>query len=529
MATIKWDGGTSTDAEVASNWQGGVKPGSGDDVVFDNTSSGGCQLTADVSWASMTMNTNWDQNLDINGYTITSAGNVSIDGSAGTLTWNTPSKIIITGDADFTATESGMSLSGTPDIELQGTGELDINDPSINLNKLTCAASGKTTTVNGTNLGRSNTLTVGAGTLHILQRWAVWLDNGTESGFTTQAGHSITGSQSLQIRNNSSTAAIQMPAMDIGDGVTVNMFCNDSNAKGYTFTGAVTGSGILEMQNNNGDTSSNVYDLNGQDITAKRIDYGSNSSGDRMNINFGGGTIDLSEGIIALYDSGDAYLDFESATIYTGGSIDLGASTTVDSVGTASIEFDGATAATIMSDGEQLPDIVINKSSNGVTLQDAASFGDFEHSSGNFDMNGNTMSCIDFTVSSAGTKTYDAAVTSTGSIDVDVTMTVNRLIRSSSTTMTVSAGTTFTLSNYTSGDWNGTTTQSDSGGSDFTFANPSGMTMLSSSWKDTDASNTIDATDGSNTDLGGNTNINFGAASAVGAAWYHHAQMMGAY
>lgn len=55
MADIAWQGNTSTDAEVGSNWIGGTKPGTGDRAVFDSTSNGDCELTAAVSWQAVLM------------------------------------------------------------------------------------------------------------------------------------------------------------------------------------------------------------------------------------------------------------------------------------------------------------------------------------------------------------------------------------------------------------------------------------------------------------------------------------------
>jgi hypothetical protein len=45
MATIKWAGGTSTDASVAANWGGGVLPTASDEVHFDGVCTRICDMT----------------------------------------------------------------------------------------------------------------------------------------------------------------------------------------------------------------------------------------------------------------------------------------------------------------------------------------------------------------------------------------------------------------------------------------------------------------------------------------------------
>ena len=56
-ATITWSGGgADNNWNTALNWSGGSVPGSGDNVIFDGTSTKNCTINVNISVVSVTIN-----------------------------------------------------------------------------------------------------------------------------------------------------------------------------------------------------------------------------------------------------------------------------------------------------------------------------------------------------------------------------------------------------------------------------------------------------------------------------------------
>lgn len=512
MATIKWDGATSDDAELAANWQGGTKPTAADDVVCDNTASGPIRLTANVSWLTLTTAANWPYNFTLNGYTCQCAGAISLDGTAAvTMSLATPGKFVITGDADFISPGVGGvgTWSGNPDLDLQGTGNLNVNDTGLSFSRLTCAAAGKTTTITGGKQSRSDKITLGGGTFTLTSRlWSVWAS--ASADISIAGGTIVNGAQLFEIRNNGSNQ-IDVPGFTYSGTNRFQLYPNNSTAGGFRFTGTLTLTN-LQVENNKADTAANIIDFNGQTVNVSGvITIGSNSAGDRMNVDFSSATIDCNGIDFATIDNAPLYVDFGTSTIYCSGSYVNGANTVVTSTAGALVEFDGGGAQSITSHAESFPDIRINKSGNTATQTDDLTCGDFTHFAGNYSTGGFNLNCIDLTITSAGTKTYSGITTATGNGDFNVSVTFNRLILSPATSHVFTSGITFTLTNYTAGDWNGTNLSADAAGQ-WNFANPAGMVVQGITVSDSNATNAVDATHPTNHDGGNNTNWNFGAS-----------------
>lgn len=103
QSTVTWNGGgTTNDFSDGANWVGGVAPISGDDVIFDGTSSKNCTI---------------DQDMDLNDFTIQSGYNGTIDGTSGN------SRIITINNftqasGTFISTDDQLSITG--DLTLTG-------------------------------------------------------------------------------------------------------------------------------------------------------------------------------------------------------------------------------------------------------------------------------------------------------------------------------------------------------------------------------------------------------------------------
>jgi hypothetical protein len=528
MATIKWGGTTSTDAELAANWQGGVKPDTTSDVIFDSTSSANCQLSANVSWKSVTSDTSWDMSIIFAGYDMTTSGAQTFDGNDVATHLNYSSagtSHIITGDANFHVGAT-IKVTGEDDnctIDLRGTGNLDIDETTYDPYELICAASGKTTT-NTSNAATSwDKLTTGGGSF--VNNKAIDFASDSTTFMNWHADTTFSGSGAIDFRYNGTSTAL-VPKFTCTSSATVQFLLGAALGT-IKLSGNISVSNdldFLSLQSTNG-----FFDTDGYSITVGgSFIIGTNNASKVNTTNFRTSVVDVAGDLSFLNDSGTSTITnmyFNSSTVYVCGSISVGADGTINiTAGTALIECDGSTAATITSRAKTFPDIKINKSSNGVTLAGALTCGDFTHTDGNFSQATYALTCVDLNIVSSDTKTYNATVTSTGNQDIDVSVTISRLDKSSSTTHTQKAGTTFTLTNYTSGDWNSTTLQSDSA-SAFTFANPASMVVTGMSVYYSSASNVVDATSPTNTNLGGNTNWNFGAVaikSRVHSVWFHN-------
>ena len=96
-ATVTWDGeGEDNNWSTAANWSGDAVPGTGDDAVFDDTSSKDCTVDSSVEVASLTVSSDY-------------GGTVSL--GSGTVTLNT---------GDFYA-PSGHFSAGTSTLKFTGS------------------------------------------------------------------------------------------------------------------------------------------------------------------------------------------------------------------------------------------------------------------------------------------------------------------------------------------------------------------------------------------------------------------------
>lgn len=116
-----WISSGSTDWGTAANWQGGVVPGTGDDVTFNSSSSVNCILDESRACASLTVASTYSGDIDLATYdlTVDSGGSVTLDGTGefdmgtGTLTCT-----------NFDNADQGTFARGTSTLSMRGTGTI---------------------------------------------------------------------------------------------------------------------------------------------------------------------------------------------------------------------------------------------------------------------------------------------------------------------------------------------------------------------------------------------------------------------
>lgn len=134
-ATLFWVGTDGADANVASNWKttnpttcgsgdASAIPGASDTMQFDADCDSGAVLSADMSVTTFNLATGYIGTIDMNGHNLTVTGNVSQAGTTNVLK------------------TSGGTLRVDGTYTLSGSGTLDGDDGSFDLNNVTGSAGG---------------------------------------------------------------------------------------------------------------------------------------------------------------------------------------------------------------------------------------------------------------------------------------------------------------------------------------------------------------------------------------------------
>lgn len=526
MADRYWvgDGGNWNDTGHWSTASGGASgasvPGASDNAIIDGNSGTGT-ITANVAIDVLLLNFTSAQQLsfDQNGQDITVSGDATFD-SDGTGSITLDGDITIDADADVLLTSNWSAESATSsNWDIQGTGNIDLSN--VQINDITCGYAGKTSTFTDYCKSSDGCFTIGAGTVNINANKAITMNcTSNQTPLNFDANATLNGPGTLNIVSQGGmSATISIPRIS-NDG-TLNLKLNKSSSgtpQTFQLTGALSNLDTFTVASNYGNR---VMNFNTQDHNVKcnTLIFETNGVGTiELNVNCGSSTFDITEYNVGPASTVGLTLNMQTSTWTVDGDFDIGSNTTVDA-GTAQITFDGATAVTLTSAGETLPEIIIAKAANGVTLSDDLTCGNLTLTSGNFDMNGQALSCANFVDNSTDTKTMDANVTvsGTGTYNQDITFGA-RLILTGDTTQTIAAGKTVTITTYTAADMDGETWASDTPGSAANLTVPAGgITVSNCTFTDIDASGggEIDATNGG-TDGGGNTNIVFVTAGSAG-------------
>lgn len=459
MATIYWEGDTSTDSTVGSNWSGGSTPGTTDDVIFDGTASGGCTLQGNLSVKSVSMTSAWAYTLDFNGYDmIANNGAITLDGDdAGTdLNFSSAGTTIqVLGDFDLTINQSSASSDNTNcTVDLQGTGSLIMNSNDFDPYAVICCYSGKTTTLDGTNSFDTRSWVSYGGDL-VLDT-GITIHRRTADSFTFSVGE-ITGTENLTFSFEED----------------VDQSFNAFNGPSWT--------GQLEFANF---SSGNRMSLNGTNIVGGNVKFFSNSG--TMVIN--GGDLECEDLILEAGQFDSVRPNWYGNTYVINGDFYI-----VDNVGNYQISW-----------GSSVWEFYGNVSFD----PGSGSHSSWDRDTSTWYFKGNTnqtflpetsLTCPNIIVDKTG-----------GVLEIDNTMTCDRF-QNDSDTVEIKAAEKLTVSSYQSGDINGSTWRSDTASSQAEVDFGSSVIVLSTTWTDINNVNAtaIDATDSSNTDGGGNTNIDF--------------------
>jgi hypothetical protein len=517
MAVNTWDNSDAdNDGNNANNWSLGVFADT-DVLTFDASETSNCTFTGAISCAGIDVQVGYTGTFNDGGQAFTVSGAVSIaSGGAVTCTgtWTQDA------DADFTLTAATSWTIADWDLVLQGTGSLTNNTGAayIQPHSITAASATKTTTVGGANNWRCDALTLGSGTLTLNKILLVGCT--VADGLSFAVGHAITGAGSLLIYVGAGVtlSVPQINAAGHTGGLAIYSF--SAVACGISLAGTINEGGYLRMYKNS--AGATTLTTNDHDITAGGVvRYGNLNATNGFTMNLGASALDLNNNL-ENYNTGATTINAQTSTWTVAGDFDLGSNTTINA-GTAQITFDGATAVTLTTAGETMPAIVVAKAANGVTLQDSLTCGNLTLTAGTFDMNGNALSCANFVDNDASAKTMDANVTVSGTGTYNEDITFSRLILTGSTTQTIQAGQTVTVSGYVAGDLNGSTFLSDNPTVSALLTITGGATVSNCTFTDIDASGgAIDADDGTNDSGGRNTNIDFvgtlGVTPATGPA-----------
>ena len=486
MADRYWIGGDATNPthfSVAANWSassggagGASVPGVSDAVIFDTNSNGdNCVLTANISVLSINSDANHSANFDQAGYTISTVNDHKFEGT-GNVTLD--AAVTMTGDGDFYLKNTLTSATFSDcDLDLKGTGLFDVEWQNQYFKSLTCAYASKTTTKAG--LGNNNgvqQLTLGTGTFTVSDDLSIRGSNVTP---IVNAGATINGNSRIEVRWEGGTATdvVLIPAMTFS-GTGANglylEFYSDPDGATLKLTGNIVCVNEFKALMNGGQEG--IFDTDGYNITADDVLIAVVGTSSEMTAHFRDSAIDCTD--FRLIDGGgrDSVYNFNSSTINFTGDFTItktGGGTIAINPGTSVVTADGTGTQQITFGGFSLNILKTTNTAGELQILDASD-------------------CAEWDFAPAATIKFKESVS-------------------------------HTLSSYTTGDIDGTsgnlaTLRSLSDGTAWDFVNPASMSVSYVDVKDSNATNEVDASDGTNVDSTGNTNWNFASFLAAWAA-----------
>jgi hypothetical protein len=500
------------------------------DVNIANTATNGTTFVDPVSLHNLTALKANTQAVSWSGTTLTASGDIIMGGSG---TWNAGNGITMNGASGTLLASSSLSTvtAGSCAVTMNGTTGMSITDnKAVNFKTLTLGANAKVTN-NGSQSTRyyNSTIpfTMGASSSYTNTQATYFILSGSSDFTSLGAGYTINGGSYMCFFLNANSLAVTLPAITTTN-VQLIIGENGANETGWTYqlTGPMnlgTGSLITRVYNSG---SSGTFDFNNQSITCGTFQPGSYVAGATSNINYTGSVISISNYNGTVDNLGTINENFGTSQWTVSGNWTNGSNHTIDP-GTSLITFKNT--ATITSAGKNFYDITLASSSKTFTLASSTTAHTLNLSAGTLNTNAKNVSLSGDINLTAGTTftTAGSVFTFTGTPTVTATshsfpqstfnngavfaddVTFTRAIFTPNKTYTFHSGNNFTLSSYTSGDWDGTagnpiTLQSSLADSAWNFINSTGMIVLYESVKDSSASNDITATSPTNTNNGGN-------------------------
>ena len=544
MASRVWNSSGSTDMNDGANYTGSGALLVTDDLVFDNTSVINTTATGNLAVKSITVSSNYTGTFNDGGYVLSTSGAIAID-SGGAVTCT--GTLTITGDSNFSFNCSGTATTSDCSIDLQGSSTFSNAKTSNQFKSLTCSASGKTTVYSISAVTYLLSITFGGGTftLNTALRLNPTVDYTFNPGSTTISGTgsiifttsgaitltinatTVTLDGSVQILSGTSGSSIVNLAGDLFASCSIYIFKNAIGA--FTF-------------NTNGYSLSTLSDLN----------IGNNNATGTFTFNAGSSDIACYSFTGTEFNTINNIVNLNTSSWTVKSNFIIGSNCTWNP-GTASMSTT-TNNVTITSNGKSLHDLTINNSGKTVDLNDALNLtGDLTVSAGTFDSDafnvtiagdvaingtstfevlgsactfgGDYTTATGTTITSTGATfafTKDGAVLNTGGKALpQCTFNNNAVINNSCTifriiwgvdgkTLTFEAGKTFTISNLTASNWNGSAAslnalRSTTPDTQFTLAIPNAVTLTYMNPRDCIITGfEINVMDGTSVD-GGNT------------------------
>ena len=263
MAVRTWDGGGSTNNwSEAANWSSDTKPTTGDDVVFDGTSSKACTLDEDTAnIATLTLSTGYNAAFsNPSNHVITTSGNVGINSTSASFTFAFGSATHSIGGNLSLATTRSVTFSGTANITGTFTNSAATRSWSGNISCTDYTISGTSSVLTSGTLTITGDFTAGSANSY---RWGTLKLNGTAKNFNAYYANVVTtgdvevnGSYTLP---NTTDYGLPSNTLTIKNGGTLT----NSNTQNFVFAqvamdvqtgGTYAGSGNIIVATTNSST-----------------------------------------------------------------------------------------------------------------------------------------------------------------------------------------------------------------------------------------------------------------------------------
>lgn len=486
---ITWSSSGSTDWSVDANWSGGVAPTSSDDVIFNATSVIACSLSAASVCKSLTTTSAYTGAFSTNGKSLTISGSCSFDNTSA-LTIN--STITLNADGDFHIGTNITSFTGGGTIDLQGTGNFDV-DENISgspIGKLKCAYNGKTTTNTGdlTYDMCIRQLEVCDGTFTVSAQLLISNNNGLP--LIVHEDHIINGTKGIVVYTSANST---LPALNFTftePTIGLIYYNTGTGDKTLDFTGDIISTGKMNIQNQ---ANSGTFTVNTNDYTITvaggnpSLGFSNNFNGTTI-FNFGNSTINMTGGTGIIFHrlAGGETINLQTSTWnLANGAGWYVSDDSVQDPGTSVINFvngqvynavwydANVTGYFTMTGPVSAHNLIIyNSNNNGIftqggkalTISGNLSIRMYENTiNGPITMTGDGTLTIIPTTQYTGTTTMSSCVlTLQGNTTITISLisaavaTFSRIIFSAGKTYTWTSTDKIAVTNFTAGDWSGT-------------------------------------------------------------------------
>jgi hypothetical protein len=557
MATRVWSSLASNDMNAVANYSGSGSF-AGDDLVFDGTSVVNATATAAIACNSITIAAAYSgvwslatyaATLAISGTAFSDHGiigahtygaGITANGASATLEFHSGSAV--------TATACVVTLNGTTGMSFTDNKGITFKQLILGASAIVTSNGSASTIFSGTSVPLTFT---NGGTLTLNTIVTFTFSSATGGSCVSITGTpTINGNGRLVIAPYTAASAqtFTIPAMTISGTTDLRIYpAQSSVAFTFRLAGTSTCAGIAYIGISFVNTGMTFYTDDYGIAATGGFNYGSSSASGTVVYYFGASTISCGAVNASVNNSGSITVNNQTSLWSVNGSYTaLSAATYV--VGSSLHTI--TNTSTITSNGKTWAyDLTFNASAKTIQLADALTCHDLTHTAGNFNQAGYAMSIASGTFNSGGTNTINAAwmvsgnwtwgassaatiTSSTFTFTGNTTVTTNgktftfstfqgnaifvgsttfaRLKITAGKTYTFAAGSTYTVTAFTAGDWSGTagnaiTMQSSSTGSQWNLVAPASVTVSYVSVIDSNNSGTsITASDGTNTNNGNN-------------------------